>query len=165
MFKSIRDALDGYDQKEITLEKFFKLFDHCDFEQLFSPTIFPEHFYKSTTLNLLVNFVNKTIQTKFKNFPPVRQIYADINGLRLENVLLSPDDWRTCPDGSIIAIDEVQLVPPYNDNKNKNDEIVQELTIHRHRGFDFWFITQSPSYLHPTIKELISCHLHIMWFR
>jgi hypothetical protein len=25
MFKSIRDALDGYDQKEITLEKFFKL--------------------------------------------------------------------------------------------------------------------------------------------
>jgi hypothetical protein len=44
MFKSIRDALDGYDQKEITLEKFFKLFDHCDFEQLLSPTIFPEHF-------------------------------------------------------------------------------------------------------------------------
>ena len=43
----------------------------------------------------------------------------------------------------------------------ENDEIVQELTIHRHRGFDFWFITQSPSYLHPTIKELISCHFHI----
>ncbi|MDT1862527.1 hypothetical protein FPK50_24355, partial [Acinetobacter baumannii] len=30
-----------------------------------------------------------------------------------------------------------------------------------HRGFDFYFITQAPSLLHPTIKELIGCHFHI----
>lgn len=94
-------------------------------------------------------------------FYPVRTIYSNIKALKIDYVRALVIDWRTCPDGSIFAIDEVQLVPPYNDNKNKNDDIVQELTIHRHRGFDFWFITQSPTYLHPTIKELISCHLHI----
>lgn len=94
-------------------------------------------------------------------FYPVRTIYSNIKALKIDYVRALVIDWRKCPDGSILAIDEVQLVPPYNDNKNKNDDIVQELTIHRHRGFDFWFITQSPSYLHPTIKELISCHLHI----
>lgn len=160
MFKAIRDALDGYDQKEITLEKFFKLFDHCDFEQLFSPTIFPEHFYKSTTLNLLVNFVNKTIQTQFKNFPPVRQIYADINGLRLENVLLSPDDWRTCPDGSIIFYDEVQNRPIYKNTREKNP-IIEELTVHRHRGFDIWFITQFPVLIHTEVRAVVGQHYHL----
>lgn len=94
-------------------------------------------------------------------FQPVRTIYTNIKALKIDYVRALVVDWRKCPDGSIIVIDEVQLVPPYNDNKNKTDDIVQELTIHRHRGFDFWFITQSASYLHPTIKELISCHLHI----
>lgn len=94
-------------------------------------------------------------------FQPVRTIYTNIKALKIDYVRALVVDWRKCPDGSIIVIDEVQLVPPYNENKNKTDDIVQELTIHRHRGFDFWFITQSPSYLHPTIKELISCHLHI----
>nr|WP_228275871.1 zonular occludens toxin domain-containing protein [Acinetobacter junii] len=94
-------------------------------------------------------------------FHPVRTIYSNIKALKIDFVRALVIDWRTCPDGSIIVIDEVQLVPPYNDNKNKAHDLVQELTIHRHRGFDFWFITQSPSYLHPTIKELISCHLHI----
>ncbi|WP_277560375.1 zonular occludens toxin domain-containing protein [Acinetobacter beijerinckii] len=94
-------------------------------------------------------------------FYAVRTIYSNIKALKIDYVRALVIDWRTCPDGSIFAVDEVQLVPPYNDNKNKNDDIVQELTIHRHRGFDFWFITQSATYLHPTIKELISCHLHI----
>lgn len=94
-------------------------------------------------------------------FYPVRTIYSNIKALKIDYVRALVIDWRTCPDGSIFAIDEVQLVPPYNDNKNKNDDIVQELTIHRHRGFDFWFITQSATYLHPTIRELISCHFHI----
>ena len=98
---------------------------------------------------------------KFTFFQPVRTIYTNIKALKIDFVRALVIDWRTCPDGSIIVIDEVQLVPPYNNNKAKDDPIVQELTIHRHRGFDFYFITQSPSYLHPTIKELISCHLHI----
>lgn len=94
-------------------------------------------------------------------FYAVRTIYSNIKALKIDYVRALVVDWRKCPDGSIIVIDEVQLVPPYNENKNKTDDIVQELTIHRHRGFDFWFITQSATYLHPTIKELISCHLHI----
>jgi hypothetical protein len=70
-------------------------------------------------------------------FQAVRTIYTNIKALKIDYVRALVIDWRTCPDGSIIVIDEVQLVSPYNENKNKTDDIVQELTIHRHRGFDF----------------------------
>lgn len=123
----------------------------------------PDDYYlRSVRYNEIIERIRDRGESEsFEFFQPVRTIYSNIKALKIDYVRNLVIDWRTCPDGSIIAIDEVQLVPPYNENKNKNDEIVQELTIHRHRGFDFWFITQSPSYLHPTIKELISCHLHI----
>lgn len=121
-----------------------------------------DYYFRSVRYNEIIERIRDRGESEnFEFFQPVRTIYSNIKALKIDYVRNLVIDWRTCPDGSIIAIDEVQLVPPYNDNKNKNYEIVQELTIHRHRGFDFWFITQSPSYLHPTIKELISCHLHI----
>ncbi len=99
-------------------------------------------------------------EQEFKRFQPVRTIYSNIKALKIDYVRANVYDWRECPDGSIIVIDEVQLVEPYSNTKVK-DEIVMELTTHRHRGFDFYFITQAPSLLHPTIKELIGCHFHI----
>ncbi len=70
-------------------------------------------------------------------------------------------DWRKAPDGSIIVIDEVQLVEPYKQSKNKDEPIIQDLTVHRHRGFDFYLITQSANLLHVQIKDLIGLHWHI----
>lgn len=97
----------------------------------------------------------------FKFLLPVRTIYTNINALKIDYVRANVYDWRECPDGSIIVIDEVQLVEPYSDIKTKDNPIVQDLTIHRHRGFDFWFITQSPTLLHPTVKVLIGVHYHL----
>lgn len=97
----------------------------------------------------------------FKFFLPVRTIYTNINALKIDYVRANVYDWRECPDGSIIVIDEVQLVEPYSDIKTKDNPIVQDLTVHRHRGFDFWFITQSPTLLHPTVKVLIGVHFHL----
>lgn len=123
----------------------------------------PDDYYlRSVQYNEIIERIRDRGENEdFAFFQPVRTIYSNIKALKIDYCRDLVIDWRTCPDGSIIVIDEVQLVPPYNANKTKDDPIVQELTIHRHRGFDFWFITQSPSYLHPTIKELISCHLHI----
>ena len=123
----------------------------------------PDDYYlRSVQFNEIIERIrDRGEKEDFAFFQPVRTIYTNIKALKIDYARDLVIDWRTCPDGSIIVIDEVQLVPPYNANKSKDDPIVQELTIHRHRGFDFWFITQSPSYLHPTIKELISCHLHI----
>lgn len=123
----------------------------------------PDDYYlRSVQFNEIIERIRERGEKEdFAFFQPVRTIYTNIKALKIDYARDLVIDWRTCPDGSIIVIDEVQLVPPYNANKSKDDPIVQELTIHRHRGFDFWFITQSPSYLHPTIKDLISCHLHI----
>lgn len=123
----------------------------------------PDDYYlRATRYNEIIERIQERDGDKgFKFMLPVRTIYSNIKALKIDYVRANEYDWRDCPDGSIIVIDEVQLVEPYSDLKNKSNDIVQELTIHRHRGFDFYFITQSPSLLHPTIKELIACHYHI----
>lgn len=123
----------------------------------------PDDYYlRSVQYNEIIERIrDRSDIEQFYFFQPVRTIYTNIKALKIDHVRDLVVDWRECPDGSVIVIDEVQLVPPYNANKTKDDPVVQELTIHRHRGFDFYFITQAASYLHPTIKELISCHLHI----
>lgn len=121
-----------------------------------------DYYFRSVRYNEIIERIRERGESEqFTFFQPVRTIYSNIKALKIDYARALTYDWRTCPDGSIIVIDEVQLVEPYSDMKDKTNPIIQELTIHRHRGFDFWFITQSPSYMHPTIKELISCHLHI----
>lgn len=119
------------------------------------------YFLRSVRYNEIIERIeDREGEQGFKRFQPVRTIYSNIKALKIDYVRANVYDWRDCPDGSIIVIDEVQLVEPYSNTKVK-DEIVMELTTHRHRGFDFYFITQAPSLLHPTIKELIGCHFHI----
>ena len=121
-----------------------------------------DYFLRSVHYNEIIERIRDRGELEdFTFFQPVRTIYSNIKALKIDYCRGLVQDWRTCPDGSLIVIDEVQLVDPYNDNKNKAEPIVRDLTVHRHRGFDFYFITQSPSFLHPTIKDLISCHLHI----
>lgn len=119
------------------------------------------YFLRSIRYNEIIERIeDREGEQGFKRFQPVRTIYSNIKALKIDYVRANVYDWRECPDGSIIVIDEVQLVEPYSNTKVK-DEIVMELTTHRHRGFDFYFITQASSLLHPTIKELIGCHFHI----
>ncbi|MFW1817356.1 zonular occludens toxin domain-containing protein [Acinetobacter guillouiae] len=160
LFKEIRLALDKYDGQQITLLEYFSCFNHYDFSDFYSDKVTPDHYYLSTSYNLISNFANKVCDTKFKMIPPVRQIYSDINGLRIEDVLESPDDWRTCPDGSIIFYDEVQNRPIYKNVRDKND-IVSELTVHRHRGFDIYFITQFPVLIHTEVRAVVGQHYHL----
>uniref|UniRef100_A0AAU8BAV2 ZOT protein n=1 Tax=Dulem virus 65 TaxID=3145776 RepID=A0AAU8BAV2_9VIRU len=143
-------------EKELLEDDYFFIFND-DFDEL-RPD---DYFLKSVYYNEIIDRINNTYgESDFKKLLPVRTIYTNIKALKIPFVRANIYDWRQCPDGSIIVIDEVQLVEPYSDVKVKH-EIVQDLTIHRHRGFDFWFITQSPLLLHPTIKELIGCHYHI----
>ncbi|KAF7276675.1 hypothetical protein GWI33_009934 [Rhynchophorus ferrugineus] len=120
-----------------------------------------DNFLRSVRYNEIIERIeDREGEQGFQRFQPVRTIYSNINALKIDYVRANVYDWRTCPDGSIIVIDEVQLVEPYATTKVK-DEIVMELTIHRHRGFDFYFITQFPNLLHPVVKALIGCHYHI----
>lgn len=131
----------------------------------------PDDYYKiTTTYNQIIDRVFEQESIKgFKFMLPVRTIYTNINALKIDFVRSLYDlldtkksvDWRKAPDGSIIVIDEIQLVEPFKQTKNKDDPIIQDLTIHRHRGFDFYFITQSANLLHVQLKDLIGLHWHI----
>ena len=132
----------------------------------------PDFYYqRASYFNEIIERINdrEGEQKKLKYILPVRTIYSNINALKIPFVrslaeLIDDNgfvDWRKAPDGSIIVIDEVQLVAPFDQVKNRNEPIIQDLTVHRHRGFDFKFITQYPSLLHPTIKDLIGVHFHL----
>ena len=120
-----------------------------------------DYFKKTTRYNEIVDRINDTHgHQKFELFQPVRTIYTNIKALKIPYTRALIHDWRDAPDGSVFVLDEVQLVAPYS-NKKSEDQIILDLTIHRHRGFDFYFITQAPRFLHPVVKELVGCHYHI----
>lgn len=132
------------------------------FSQEFDDLRPDDYFLRVVRFNEICERVNEREGIQgFKGLLPVRTIYANIKALKIDYVRALKTDWRDCPDGSIIVIDEVQLIKPYDNLKDRNNEMIQELTIHRHRGFDFFFITQHPSLLHPTAKILIGMHWHL----
>lgn len=131
----------------------------------------PDDYYKVVTIynKIIQRIFDDQLPKGWKYLLPVRTIYSNINALKIDFSRSLYDlidnkgnvDWRKAPDGSIIVIDEIQLVEPFKQTKNKDEPIIQDLTIHRHRGFDFYFITQSAGLLHVQIKDLIGLHFHI----
>ena len=131
----------------------------------------PDDYYKVVTIynRIIQRIFDDELPKGWKYLLPVRTIYSNINALKIDFSRSLYDlidnkgnvDWRKAPDGSIIVIDEIQLVEPFKQVKNKDEPIIQDLTIHRHRGFDFYFITQSAGLLHVQLKDLIGLHYHI----
>lgn len=148
-----------------TLKRSIKILkdDYFDIFQQDFDDLRPDDYFKlSSEYNqILERIVEKYSIKGFLALSPVRTIYTNINNLKIDYVRDNVLDWRDCPDGSIIVIDEVQLVSPYDDLKDRNNPIIQDLTIHRHRGFDFYFLTQAPVLLHSTVKALIGVHYHL----
>ncbi|MEQ1247062.1 zonular occludens toxin domain-containing protein [Acinetobacter soli] len=86
-----------------------------------------------------------------------REIYCDIKELLIPEVEPAPDDWRDTPDGSIIIYDEVQYRKEYEykGNQYSQDQMIKDLTIHRHTNKDLWLITQDPQRIEKGIHKLI----------
>lgn len=106
-------------------------------------------------------FVVSKILELQKQFPD-RKIYSDIEGLQIDGVEQSPDDWRTTPDNSIVIYDEAQQHERFRAGTQANkDVIVQKLQVHRHTGHDIWFITQSPRFLNAFVLDLVGEHFHL----
>lgn len=126
---------------------------------------YPEfYFERIVLLNLIIDDINSKENTKFQHFKPVRTIYTNIADLKLVQCRSLPPecDWRKTPQGSYFVIDEAQLIPIFSDEAKGIDPIVKDLTIHRHKGYDFLFITQEPSFVHKYIRKLASLHIHLV---
>jgi zona occludens toxin len=89
--------------------------------------------------------------------------YRGIRGLTLPWIELSDSeaaDWEALPDGSVVVIDEVQdIFPPRSPNKSE-PQGVKALDKHRHRGFDFYFITQKPKGFDHSVRGYCGRHFH-----
>jgi zona occludens toxin len=93
-----------------------------------------------------------------------RQIYVHgIPDLKIPHeVLEHPETWpTTVPDGAIIIIDEVQNVWRPRGPGQKVPDHVQALETHRHRGLDFYIITQGPNLVDSNVRALIGRHIHL----
>lgn len=99
-----------------------------------------------------------------KELAPGRTIYAHgIPDLKIDHQPLDePNKWHeSVPDGSIIVIDEVQNVwRPKGPGQGVPSDI-QALEVHRHRGIDFYIVTQSPRLVHTNVRALVGRHVHL----
>src|SRR5256885_16044190 len=70
--------------------------------------------------------------------------------------------WHeTVPDGSVIIIDEVQRIWRPSGPGQKIPDMIALLETHRHRGLDFYIITQGPNLIHANVRALIGRHVHL----
>ncbi len=93
-----------------------------------------------------------------------RAIYAHgIPDLTVPHVALDdPTTWPdTVPDGSVIIIDEVQTVWRPSGPGQKIPDHIAKLETHRHRGLDFYIITQGPNLVHSNVRALVGRHVHL----
>lgn len=71
-----------------------------------------------------------------------------------------PTKWHEIvEDGAAVVIDEVQRV--WRPNRSKIPDDIAALETHRHRGIDFFIVTQSPGLVHANVRALIGRHVHL----
>jgi zona occludens toxin len=93
-----------------------------------------------------------------------RAIFVDgIPDLKVPHVALEDARaWPTAvPDGAAVVIDEVQRVwRPAGAGQRVPDDIAL-LETHRHRGIDFFIVTQHPKLVHANVRNLVGRHIHL----
>lgn len=72
-----------------------------------------------------------------------------------------PADWRDCPDGCVVVIDEVQHRWPQRGPSKPVPDDVSALDTHRHRGIDFILMTQRPTGVDHHVRGLVGRHEHL----
>lgn len=95
---------------------------------------------------------------------PNRAIYAHgIPDLKIDHQpLADPSQWMSeVPDGSVIVIDEVQTVWRPRGPGQGIPADIQALETHRHRGIDFYIVTQAPRLVHTNVRALVGRHVHL----
>ncbi len=96
-----------------------------------------------------------------------RPVYAcGVRGLKYTECgfieLKDPTRWMNCPPRSVILMDECYRVFPKRGGTAKVPEHVDKMATHRHDGYDFILVCQSPSkQIDVFLHDLIDHHEHI----
>ncbi len=109
-----------------------------------------------------------TVKELVKNLIPTgRDIYTNIKKLSVPdpNVHLIDSsemrNWEEFPDGSIFIFDECQHYFPPRHATSKVPSYIEGFQTHRHRGLDFYLITQEPSLIDKAVRVLVGRHVHL----
>ena len=120
--------------------------------------------YTLKTVNDYVEKENKALALQGK---PLRQVfYHGIPELTLPNwqLMSSPEDWINLPSHSIIVIDECQSTFRPRAASVKPPPYIAEFETHRHKGLDFYLLTQHPMLVDGNIRRLAGKHYHVVRF-
>ena len=75
---------------------------------------------------------------------------------------LQAKDWhKWAEQGSIFFFDEVQNIHRPRHGSAAVPDCVATYEVHRHRGLDFFMITQNPMLIDGNIRALVSRHIHL----
>jgi len=119
------------------------------------------------TLKTVVDYVKKENEALAAQGKPPRQVYYHgIPELTLEgwNLMASPEDWITLPSHSIIVIDECQSTFRPRAASVKPPQYIADFETHRHKGLDFFLMTQHPMLIDGNIRRLAGKHYHVVRF-
>lgn len=73
------------------------------------------------------------------------------------------EDWpHWATEGSLLVVDEVQFIWRPGNSASKIPHGIASLETHRHKGLDFWIISQGPHLFHSNIRLLIGRHIHLV---
>lgn len=89
-----------------------------------------------------------------------------VNGLHVDDLKQLDEAgfkaWESLPAGSVIIADEAQkILPARGMHSGAPPEWIQRLAEHRHGGYDFFLITQHPSFIDAFVRKLVGRHIHL----
>lgn len=99
--------------------------------------------------------------------PLGRDIYTNIDGLNVDADHVysiqahEMHHWQSYPDGSIFIYDECQEQFPPRHATAKVPDYIGGFQTHRHRGMDFYLVTQEPTLIDKAIRVLVGRHVHL----
>lgn len=140
--------------------QYTKTTNYSYYDQFEDEEQFENYFEYFFFYNKYIEQVESELQIKLARLLPVKQIYSNINGLKIDGVLPMPIDldWRRTPWGSIHFIDEIRDFYPYNNKdgrKVSTSGIILEMSKVRHTDKDVWLITQDAEDYNYSLRQLI----------
>ena len=92
-----------------------------------------------------------------------RPVYCSgFTDLQLDWTQIDATKWMDVPAGSIVVIDECQKIFRNRSMGAQPPVHVTALEEHRHKGLDFYLVTQHPSLIDPAIRRLTQTHKHMI---
>lgn len=76
--------------------------------------------------------------------------------------MVAANEWHEyAPQGAVFFFDEAQNIYRPRSSSGKVPENVAAFEVHRHKGLDFFLITQNPSLIDSNLRALVSRHIHL----